>query len=133
MVASDGFTERVWPNSAEVLPAAFAGSGLTVVAFRPHSVEPSGHGFLYGYEVDTVDSVGTTATVLTFIDTDARAVDGSSVLTRDPVTGQPLAVGLLAGGRRTRDPEDSRSNLRGSRPATARPLSAHPGLLAAGT
>lgn len=82
----------MWPNSAEVLPAAFANSGVTVVSFRPHSVEPSGSGFLYGYEVDTVDSVGTTATVLTFIDTDARAVDGSSVLTRDPVTGQPLAV-----------------------------------------
>ncbi|MET4051246.1 aminoglycoside phosphotransferase (APT) family kinase protein [Frigoribacterium sp. PvP054] len=82
----------MWPNSAEVLPAAFAGTGLTVVAFRPHSVEPSGAGFLYGYEVDTVDPSGATSTVLTFIDTDARAVDGSSVLTRDPGTGQPLAV-----------------------------------------
>ena len=40
---------------------------------------------------------------------------------RPPATGQPLAAGLLAGGRRTRDPEDSRSNLRGSRPAAARP------------
>ena len=82
----------VWPNSAEVLPAAFANSGLTVVAFRPHSVEPSGAGFLYGYEVDTVDPAGATATVLTFIDTDTRAADASSVLTRDPTTGQPLAV-----------------------------------------
>jgi aminoglycoside phosphotransferase (APT) family kinase protein len=82
----------VWPNSAEVLPAAFANSGLTVVAFRPHSVEPSGAGFLYGYEVDTVDPAGKTSTVLTFIDTDTRAADASSVLTRDPTTGQPLAV-----------------------------------------
>jgi aminoglycoside phosphotransferase (APT) family kinase protein len=82
----------VWPNSAEVLPAAFANSGLTVVAFRPHSVEPSGAGFLYGYEVDTVDPAGATSTVLTFIDTDTRAADASSVLTRDPITGQPLAV-----------------------------------------
>ena len=82
----------MWPNSAEVLPAAFANSGLTVVAFRPHSVEPSGAGFLYGYEVDTVDPAGATATVLTFIDTDTRAADASSVLTRDPTTGQPLAV-----------------------------------------
>jgi aminoglycoside phosphotransferase (APT) family kinase protein len=82
----------VWPNSAEVLPAAFANSGLTVVAFRPHSVEPSGAGFLYGYEVDTVDPAGETSTVLTFIDTDTRAADASSVLTRDPTTGQPLAV-----------------------------------------
>jgi aminoglycoside phosphotransferase (APT) family kinase protein len=82
----------VWPNSAEVLPAAFANSGLTVVAFRPHSVEPSGAGFLYGYEVDTVDPAGETSTVLTFIDTDTRAADESSVLTRDPTTGQPLAV-----------------------------------------
>lgn len=82
----------VWPNSAEVLPAAFANSGLTVVAFRPHSVEPSGAGFLYGYEVDTVDASGATSTVLTFIDTDTRAADGSSVLTRDPGTGQLLAV-----------------------------------------
>jgi len=82
----------VWPNSAEVLPAAFANSGLTVVAFRPHSVEPAGAGFLYGYEVDTVDPAGATSTVLTFIDTDTRAADASSVLTRDPTTGQPLAV-----------------------------------------
>jgi aminoglycoside phosphotransferase (APT) family kinase protein len=82
----------VWPNSAEVLPAAFANSGLTVVAFRPHSVEPSGAGFLYGYEVDTVDPAGETSTVLTFIDTDTRAANASSVLTRDPTTGQPLAV-----------------------------------------
>lgn len=82
----------MWPNSAEILPAAFANSGVTVVSFRPHSVEPSGAGFLYGYEVDTVDALGTTATVLTFIDTDAHAVDGSSVLTTDPGTGRPLAV-----------------------------------------
>jgi aminoglycoside phosphotransferase (APT) family kinase protein len=82
----------VWPDSAEILPAAFANSGVTVVSFRPHSVEPSGAGFLYGYEVDTVDARGTTATVLTFIDTDARAADGSSVLTTDPATGRPLAV-----------------------------------------
>jgi aminoglycoside phosphotransferase (APT) family kinase protein len=82
----------VWPNSAEVLPAAFEGSGVTVVAFRPHSVEPSGHGFLYGYEVDTVDAAGVTATVLTFIDTDVTGADASSVLTTDPGTGQPLAV-----------------------------------------
>ncbi len=90
--ASDGFTERVWPNSAEVLPAAFAGSGLTVVAFRPHSVEPSGHGFLYGYEVDTVDEAGASDTVLTFIDTDVSTADATSVLTTDPSTGQQLAV-----------------------------------------
>jgi len=82
----------VWPNSAEILPAAFANSGVTVVSFRPHSVEPSGAGFLYGYEVDTVDALGATATVLTFIDTDARAADGSSVLATDPGTGRPLAV-----------------------------------------
>ena len=82
----------MWPNSAEVLPAAFEGSGVSVVAFRPHSVEPSGHGFLYGYEVDTVDSAGVAATVLTFIDTDVTGADASSVLTRDPRTGQQLAV-----------------------------------------
>jgi len=82
----------VWPNSAEVLPAAFAGSGLDVVAFRPHSVEPSGAGFLFGYEVDTVDAAGVTATVLTFVDTDTRAADDATVLTTDPATGQVLAV-----------------------------------------
>ncbi|MDY0946468.1 aminoglycoside phosphotransferase family protein [Frigoribacterium sp. CFBP9039] len=82
----------MWPNSAEILPAAFANSGVTVVSFRPHSVEPSGAGFLYGYEVDTVDALGATATVLTFIDTDARAADGSSVIATDPGTGRPLAV-----------------------------------------
>jgi aminoglycoside phosphotransferase (APT) family kinase protein len=86
------FNGRVWPNSAEVLPAAFAGSGLTVVAFRPHSVEPSGLGFLYGYEVDTVDAAGATDTVLTFIDTDVSTADATSVLTTDPTTGQQLAV-----------------------------------------
>ena len=63
-----------------MLPAAFAGSGLTVVAFRPHSVEPSGHGFLYGYEVDTVDEAGASDTVLTFIDTDVSTADATSVL-----------------------------------------------------
>ena len=78
------FTDAVWPDSAEVLPAAFAGSGVTVVAFRPHSVEPSGHGFLYGYEVDTVDAAGVTATVLTFIDTDVTTADASSA--RSPPT-----------------------------------------------
>ena len=75
-----------------MLPVAFAGSGVTVVAFRPHSVEPSGRGFLYGYEVDTVDAAGVTATVLTFIDTDVTTADASSVLTTDPATGRPLAV-----------------------------------------
>ncbi|KPG87634.1 hypothetical protein AEQ27_01965 [Frigoribacterium sp. RIT-PI-h] len=82
----------MWPTPAEVPPAAFANSGLTVVAFRPPSAEPSGAGFLYGYEVDPVAPAGATSTVLTFIDTAPRAADASSVLPRDPTTGQPLAV-----------------------------------------
>ncbi|WP_423923581.1 phosphotransferase family protein [Frigoribacterium sp. 2-23] len=56
-------------------------------------MEPSGTGFLYGYEVDTVDALGVAATVLTFIDTGAvDAADGASVVTVDPSTGQPVSV-----------------------------------------
>lgn len=89
-------TEAVWPNSAEILPAAFHGSGVRVLSFRPHSVEPSGGGYLYGYEVDTIDLDGATSTVLTFIDTDPASVEatvhaGGSVVT-DPATGSPVRV-----------------------------------------
>ncbi|MEG8037163.1 hypothetical protein QP157_18120 [Sphingomonas sp. LR61] len=48
----------MWPNHERVIPQAFAGSGTSVVAARAHSVEPSGNGYLYGYEVDTVDRNG---------------------------------------------------------------------------
>ena len=82
----------MWPDSAAVLPQAFSGTGVTVVSFRPHSVEPSGSGFLYGYEVDTVDAAGTTATVLTFVDTDVVRPDAGSVVTTDPSTGRPVSV-----------------------------------------
>jgi hypothetical protein len=86
----------VWPNSAAILPAAFADSGVTVVSFRPHSVEPSGGGFLFGYEVDTVDLDGATATVLTFIDTDPTSVEASrragGIVVSDPETGVPVRV-----------------------------------------
>lgn len=89
-------TEPVWPNSGAILPAAFADSGLRVVSFRPHSVEPSGGGFLYGYEVDTVDGAGAESTVLTFIDTDPASVSpatepGANVVA-DPATGSPVRV-----------------------------------------
>jgi hypothetical protein len=88
--------EPVWPNSGEILPAAFDGSGVRVVAFRPHSVEPSGGGYLFGYEVDTLDADGTPSTVLTFIDTDPTSVEasrrsGGNVVT-DPGSGQPVRV-----------------------------------------
>jgi aminoglycoside phosphotransferase (APT) family kinase protein len=87
---------HVWPNSAEILPAAFADSGVRVVSFRPHSVEPSGGGYLFGYEVDTVDADGSASTVLTFIDTDPASVEasrasGGTVVT-DPATGRPVRV-----------------------------------------
>ncbi|ARC56505.1 hypothetical protein AS850_05385 [Frondihabitans sp. 762G35] len=86
----------MWPNSGEILPAAFADSGVTVVSFRPHSVEPSGGGFLFGYEVDTVDAAGSQSTVLTFIDTDPASVEASRTaggsVVPDPQTGRPVRV-----------------------------------------
>lgn len=87
-------TAGVWPDSASVLPAAFADGGVTVVAFRPHSVEPSGGGYLYGYEVDTVDRSGAEATVLTYIDTDPASIaasQGATVVT-DPASGRRVRV-----------------------------------------
>lgn len=89
-------TDGVWPNSADILPAAFRGSGARVLSFRPHSVEPSGGGYLFGYEVDTLDADGTSSTVLTFIDTDPASVEagareGGSVVS-DPATGSPVRV-----------------------------------------
>lgn len=87
----------MWPNSGEILPAAFADSGARVVSFRPHSVEPSGGGYLFGYEVDTIDSAGVESTVLTFIDTDPASVraaesgSGSGIVT-DPATGLAVRV-----------------------------------------
>lgn len=80
----------MWPNSAEILPAAFADGPATVVAFRPHSVEPSGGGYLYGYEVDTIDADGVAATVLTYIDTDPASTGGTPVV--DPASGQAVRV-----------------------------------------
>lgn len=102
-------TAGVWPNSGAILPAAFADSGVEVVAFRPHSVEPSGGGYLFGYEVDTVDDGGVTATVLTYVDTDPASVESCRELTGerggaaaatsnggsiviDPETGLPVRV-----------------------------------------
>ncbi|MCU1528633.1 MAG: hypothetical protein JWP75_2396 [Frondihabitans sp.] len=90
----------MWPNSGEILPAAFADSGVRVVSFRPHSVEPSGGGYLFGYEVDTVDAAGIEATVLTFIDTDPASVEafeavggsGDGAVVADPATGLPVRV-----------------------------------------
>lgn len=96
-------TADVWPDSGEILPAAFADDGLSVVAFRPHSVEPSGGGYLYGYEVDTLDADGLASTLLTYVDTDPASVeacvrdgapgptDGGAVVT-DPATGLPVRV-----------------------------------------
>ncbi|BDZ50080.1 hypothetical protein GCM10025867_23210 [Frondihabitans sucicola] len=86
----------MWPNSGEILPAAFADSGARVVSFRPHSVEPSGGGYLFGYEVDTVGADGIASTVLTFIDTDPASVEasrasGGTVVT-DPATSRPVRV-----------------------------------------
>ncbi|WP_147430116.1 phosphotransferase enzyme family protein [Frondihabitans australicus] len=86
----------MWPDAANVLPAAFADGGVTVVAFRPHSVEPSGGGYLYGYEVDTVDRAGLAATVLTYIDTDPASVaasrgTGATVVT-DSASGAQVRV-----------------------------------------
>ena len=82
----------MWPDSAAVLPRAFEGTGVTVVSFRPHSVEPSGGGFLYGYEVDTIDAEGVAATVLTFVDTDVVRPETASVVTTDPASGRPVSV-----------------------------------------
>lgn len=86
----------VWPNSGEILPAAFADSGVIVVSFRPHSVEPSGGGYLFGYEVDTVDDEGVGSTVLTFIDTDPASVAASEnaggTIVLDPATGRRVRV-----------------------------------------
>ncbi|GAA4266778.1 aminoglycoside phosphotransferase family protein [Frondihabitans peucedani] len=86
----------MWPTSGEILPAAFAESGARVVAFRPHSVEPSGGGYLFGYEVDTVDPDGAESTVLTFIDTDPASVEaaraGEGAVLTDPATGLPVRV-----------------------------------------
>ncbi len=81
----------VWPSYESVLPAAFAGTGTTVVASRAHSVEPSGNGYLYGYEVDTVDAAGKRATVLTYVDTGGTH-DENSALVVDPATDQPVSV-----------------------------------------
>jgi hypothetical protein len=89
-------TEAVWPNSGAILPAAFADSGVRVVSFRPHSVEPSGGGYLFGFEVDTVDPAGASSTVLTFIDTDPAAVEAargrSETVVTDPATDLPVSV-----------------------------------------
>lgn len=84
----------MWPNSGAILPAAFADSGVRVVSFRPHSVEPSGGGYLFGYEVDTVDTDGAASTVLTFIDTDPASTTGSTggTVVTDPATGLPVTV-----------------------------------------
>lgn len=86
----------MWPNSGEILPAAFADGGVRVVSFRQHSVEPSGGGYLFGYEVDTIDAEGATATVLTFIDTDPASVEASrragTGVVADPSTGDPVRV-----------------------------------------
>lgn len=84
-------TVDVWPNYESVLPAAFDGTGTRVAAARAHSVEPSGNGYLYGYEVDTVDSAGRRSTVLTYVDTGGTH-DENSALVTDPVSGQPVSV-----------------------------------------
>ncbi|WFR68549.1 hypothetical protein P9139_10685 [Curtobacterium flaccumfaciens] len=81
----------MWPNHERVIPQAFAGSGTSVVAARAHSVEPSGNGYLYGYEVDTVDRNGQRATVLTYVDT-GGAHDQNSAIVTDPATGEPVSV-----------------------------------------
>ncbi|ROQ38241.1 phosphotransferase family enzyme [Frondihabitans sp. PhB188] len=86
----------MWPNSGEILPAAFADSGVRVVSFRPHSVEPSGGGYLFGYEVDTIDAAGASSTVLTFVDTDPSSVEASRAaggnVVADPGSGQLVRV-----------------------------------------
>ncbi|GAA4669570.1 phosphotransferase family protein [Frondihabitans cladoniiphilus] len=82
----------MWPNSAAILPAAFDGTGVDVVSFRQHSVEPSGGGYLYGYEVDTRDEAGVVATVLTFVDTDPASVERSSRTVVDPASGDRVVV-----------------------------------------
>lgn len=84
-------TDVVWPNHERVIPQAFAGSGTSVVAARAHSVEPSGNGYLYGYEVDTVDRNGQRATVLTYVDTGGTHDQNSAIVT-DPATGEPVSV-----------------------------------------
>ena len=81
----------MWPNHERVIPEAFVGSGTTVVAARAHSVEPSGNGYLYGYEVDTVDQAGQRATVLTYVDTGGTS-DQNSAVVQDPDTGEPVSV-----------------------------------------
>ncbi|PZE73623.1 phosphotransferase enzyme family protein [Curtobacterium sp. MCBD17_019] len=74
-----------------MLPEAFAGSGTTVLSARAHSVEPSGNGYLYGYEVDTVDAAGARATVLTYVDT-GGGHDQHSAVVLDAVTGDAVSV-----------------------------------------
>ncbi len=81
----------MWPNHERVIPEAFAGSGTSVVAARAHSVEPSGNGYLYGYEVDTVDRNGQRATVLTYVDTGGTHDQNSAIVT-DPASGEPVSV-----------------------------------------
>jgi aminoglycoside phosphotransferase (APT) family kinase protein len=81
----------VWPNHEHVIPQAFAGSGTTVLAARAHSIEPSGNGYLYGYEVDTQDASGGRTTVLTYVDT-GGAHDEHSAVVEDPVSGELVSV-----------------------------------------
>lgn len=81
----------MWPNHERVIPEAFVGSGSVVVAARAHSVEPSGNGYLYGYEVDTVDPSGQAATVLTYVDTGGTHDQNSAVVV-DPLTSEPVSV-----------------------------------------
>jgi hypothetical protein len=84
-------TDHVWPNHERVIPEAFVGSGTTVVAARAHSVEPSGNGYLYGYEVDTLDRNNLRATVLTYVDTGGTHAQNSALVT-DPATNEPVSV-----------------------------------------
>ena len=74
-----------------MIPEAFVGSGTTVLSTRAHSVEPSGSGYLYGYEVETVDGNGQHATVLTYVDTGA-AHDQNAAVVVHPDTGAPVSV-----------------------------------------